>query len=76
MMQGHVEGGADPVPPRRYRVAPLGCGWVVTVNGAATRPMKDRGAAERLAARLQAEADRLNRDQHRSFAPVVDGGAR
>lgn len=66
MMQGHVEGGAaDPAPSRRYRVVPRAAGWAVAVNGAATRPLPDRYAAERLAARLQAEADRLNRDQHR-----------
>ncbi|MFN7109993.1 MAG: hypothetical protein ACK4M2_00015 [Brevundimonas sp.] len=44
---------------------PRAAGWAVAVNGAATRPLPDRAAAERLAARLQAEADRLNRDQHR-----------
>lgn len=66
MMQGHVEGGAaDPVPPRRYRVVRRASGWAVAVNNASTRPLPDRSAAERLAARLQAEADRLNRDQHR-----------
>jgi len=66
MMQGHVEGGAaDPVPPRRYRVVPRASGWAVAINNASTRPLPDRSSAERLAARLQAEADRLNRDQHR-----------
>ena len=66
MMQGHLEGGtADSVPPRRYRVVPRAAGWAVAVNGAATLPLPDRATAERLAARLQAEADRLNRDQHR-----------
>jgi len=66
MMQGRVEGGpAEPAPPRRYRVAPRGSGWAVTVNNASTRPLPERASAERLAARLQAQADRLNRDQHR-----------
>ena len=66
MMQGQLEGGtAVSVPPRRYRVVARAAGWAVAVNGAATRPLPDRAAAERLAARLQAEADRLNRDQHR-----------
>ena len=66
MMQGHVEGGtADPVPPRQYRVVPRASGWAVAVNQATTRPLPDRASAERLAMRLQAEADRLNRDQHR-----------
>ncbi|MFA4940781.1 hypothetical protein [Brevundimonas sp.] len=66
MMQGHVEGGAAaPVPPRRYRVVPRASGWAVAVNKATTRPLSDRASAERLAARLQAEGDRLNRDQHR-----------
>jgi len=37
----------------------------VAIDNAATRPMPDRSAAERLAARLQAEVDRLDRDQHR-----------
>ncbi|WP_395945420.1 hypothetical protein [Brevundimonas sp.] len=68
MMQGHVEGGAvDPAPPRRYRVVPCDAGWAVAVNGAATRPLPDCVAAERLAARLQAEADRLDRNQHRGL---------
>jgi hypothetical protein len=46
-------------------VAPRGSGWAVTVNNASTRPLPERASAERLAARLQAQADRLNRDQHR-----------
>lgn len=66
MMQGHLEGGAaDPAPPRRYRVVARAMGWAVAINGAATRPLPDRAGAERLAASLQAQADRLNRDQHR-----------
>jgi hypothetical protein len=66
MMRGYVEGGAAyPAPPRRYRVVPSASGWAVAVNDATTRPLPDRATAERLAARLQAEADRLNRDQHR-----------
>ena len=66
MMQGHIEGGAaHRALPKRYRVVPRGSGWAVAINNAATRPMPDRSAAERLAARLQAEADRLDRDQHR-----------
>ena len=66
MMQGHVEGGITrAAPPRRYRVVPRASGWAVAVNNACTRPLPDRISAERLAARLQAEADRLNRDQHR-----------
>ncbi|WP_354038857.1 hypothetical protein [Brevundimonas sp. UYEF29] len=52
-------------PPRRYRVVPRASGWAVAINNACTRPLPDRISAERLAARLQAEADRLNRDQHR-----------
>ena len=66
MMQGHVEGGAAAsVPPRRYRVVARASGWAVAVNQATTRPLPDRASAKRLAARLQAEADRLNRDQHK-----------
>ncbi len=66
MMQGRLEGrAADPAPPRRYRVVARAGGWAVAVHGATTRHLPDRAAAERLAARLQAEADRLNRDQHR-----------
>ncbi|WP_426023179.1 hypothetical protein [Brevundimonas sp. PWP3-1b1] len=44
---------------------PRASGWAVAVNQATTRPLPDRASAERLAMRLQAEADRLNRDQHR-----------
>ena len=65
MMQGHVEGGVTrAAPPRRYRVVLRARGWAVAVNNASP-PLPDRISAERLAARLQAEADRLNRDQHR-----------
>lgn len=66
MMQGRLEHReVDPALPRRYRVVARAGGWAVAVHGAMTRPLPDRGAAEMLAARLQAEADRLNRDQHR-----------
>ena len=64
MMQGHVEGGVTrPAPPRRYRVVPRASGWAVAVNNACTRPLPDRISAERLAARLQAEADRLAKER-------------
>lgn len=60
MMQGCMD-GAEPRPrrDRRYRVIAVKDGWAVAINGATTRPCRDRHQAERLARRLQAEADIL-----------------
>lgn len=52
--------------PRRYRVVRTWKGWHVAINGCRTKPLTDRGEAERLAERLQKEADRLS---HRFTEP-------
>lgn len=52
--------------PRRYRVVRAWKGWRVAINGCRARPLTDRGEAERLAERLQKEADHLS---HRSTQP-------
>ena len=44
---------------RRYAVVPRAEGWSVSLNGACTRPFPDKGAAERIAATLQRQADVL-----------------
>ena len=47
--------------PRRYRVVRIWWrGWRVAINGCRTKPLTDRGEAERLAERLQKEADHLS----------------
>lgn len=73
MMSGYV-GGAD-VTPRRasrsYEVVARDGGWSISLNGACTRPLPERGAAERIALHLQAQADALN---HRGKATRGCGG--
>lgn len=61
MMTGYCSARHSPAAegPRLYIVAPRANGWSVSVNGACTRPFADRTAAERIAATLQRQADRL-----------------
>lgn len=59
MMSAWPEGPRPMRPrPRTYEVVCRSGGWCVCVNGCATRPLPRR-EAERLARRLQAQADRL-----------------
>lgn len=44
----------------RYEVIARNGGWSVSLNGACTRPFADRGAAERVAAQLQKQANGLH----------------
>lgn len=61
MMAGYCSSRHSPATEtrRRYTVVPNAGGWSVSVNGACTRPFADRQAAERIAATLQRQADRL-----------------
>ena len=65
MMSGYID-GSDITPrqvSRSYEVVAHGGGWSVSLNGACTRPFSDRDAAERIARRLQTQADTLNHTQ-------------
>ena len=60
MMTGYCSSRHSPTGDgRHYAVVPRAEGWSVSVNGACTRPFPDRGAAERIAATLQRQADVL-----------------
>lgn len=61
MMAGYCSGRHRPATEgrRRYTVVPRAGGWSVSVNGACTRPFMNRQAAEKIAATLQRQADRL-----------------
>ncbi len=61
MMSGYLDArtcGRRPTR-RQYRVERSGAGWCVSINGCATRSLGARSEAERLARRLQREADGL-----------------
>jgi len=60
MMTGYCSDRHSPTrAARQYSVVPRAEGWSVAVNGACTRPFPDKGAAERIAATLQRQADVL-----------------
>ncbi len=61
MMAGYCSDRHSPAADgsRRYTVVPRPGGWSVSVNGACTRPFASKGAAQRIAATLQRQADAL-----------------
>lgn len=61
MMAGYSSSRHSPATEgrRRYTVVPRADGWSVSINGACTHPFASRQAAERIAATLQRQADRL-----------------
>lgn len=61
MMAGYCSSRHSPATEghRRYTVVRRANGWSVCVNGACTHPFASRRAAERIAATLQRQADRL-----------------
>ncbi len=65
MMSGYVDDRPSPrsssPQARRYVVERACGGWCVALNGCRTRPLARCRDAERLARRLQSQADRLNR---------------
>lgn len=63
--------GAAASWPRRYAVIPRAGGWSVSLNGACTRPFADKDAAERIAAQLQRQRDRLNQTRGRTVRVTI-----
>lgn len=61
MMTGCIEGRspARRPQPRLYVVIARAGGWSIALNGACTRPLATRSAAERIARLLQKQANAL-----------------
>jgi hypothetical protein len=63
MMNGYLPSAYSAPPARIYSVERRDGGWSVVLNGAGTRPIRSRIAAQRIARTLQRQADQMRRGE-------------